>query len=373
MLAKIKDYFRKNFFDKTFPLEYRLYMIFFIEAYFISILSASTNTALGKGLVGIILQWSYIAFCTVVLFAPVEKRRKITKPLLLFITFIYIPFLYFQTAGYDGTALMFSLLGIFILAVVFRGRQRIIIVAIDILIYVGCVLVSYWYPELIVPHGAEAAKVVDLLVALVLSTTGMALLTVYVSNAYANEREQIRSLLARLEQSNDALAELSQRDALTGVYNRRYLSQFLERELDTCTRTGRNICLMMLDLDHFKQINDTHGHGFGDEVLVRFAETLQENLRGYDVLTRYGGEEFVIVLHNINLDEAMVIAERTRIAVSEIEFRNQVHITVSIGLVQSRHNETMESIINRADQCMYQAKREGRNRVVSELEMDMPQ
>lgn len=365
MLKKISTFLRDNYFGEQFTLEYRIYMIFFILSYLVSMLSAITNTLLQKGLFGIILQWAYLLICTVVLFIPVKWRMWISKPLLLFMTFFYIPFLFFQTAGFDGTALFFSLLAIFILAIMFKGRQRVVLVGLNIAIYVMISFVQYFFPELVIPHGSMQDKLADLVVALVLSTAGLAIMTVYISNAFSNEQSRIQSLLQELEKSNKTLADITNRDALTGVYNRRYLTYFLQRELDICDRTNANICAMMLDLDNFKQINDTQGHGFGDEVLIKFAQTIQENLRSYDILTRYGGEEFVVVLHAIELETAKKIAERTRIAVSEIVFRNNVKVTVSIGLVQSIRGETIQSIIERADVCLYQAKSAGRNRVVA--------
>lgn len=368
MLKRIAGFFRTNFFDERLPIEYRIYMIFFMEAYFISILSAATNTMLGKGVFGIILQWSHVAFCTAVLFFPLKLRMRISKGLLIFMTFVYIPYLFTQTAGYDGTALLFSLLGIFMLAIVFKGKQRIVVVGLDILIYVGVSTLQFLYPDMIIPHGSEQAKYMDLLVALVLSTSGLAIMTVYISNAFDTEQRRIKSLLEELEQNNRQLAEMTNRDPLTGVYNRRYLTQFLELELETCDRSGTSVCVLMLDLDNFKQINDTYGHGFGDDVLISFSRTIQDNLRKYDVLARYGGEEFIVVLHDIQISAAVAIAERARVAVSKIALRNGVQITVSIGLVQSRHGESIDSIIRRADACLYQAKEDGRNKVVAETD-----
>lgn len=366
MPKKIAGFFRANYFDPALPLEYRIYMIFFLESFFISILSAATNTMLGKGIGGIIFQWSYIALCVVVLFIPHALRERLSKPLLIFMTYIYIPFLYFETGGYNGTALMFSLLGIFLLAIVFDGRRRIWIIALDIAIYVVCCLMQYRNPALVTPHGSEQAKLVDFLVALVLSCSGLAVLTIYISKAYTAERARISNLLLEVEKKNDSLAEMTNRDPLTGVYNRRYLAEFFEKEQDICARTGSKICVMMLDLDYFKQVNDSYGHGFGDEVLIAFTKAVQGSLRRYDLLARLGGEEFAVVLHNIALEEAREIAERIREAVQAMVFRNNLRVTVSIGLVQSFAGETMDSILRRADQCLYAAKEQGRDRIVAQ-------
>lgn len=327
-------------------------MIFFFEVLFISTLSATTNTLLGKGLLGVVLQWAVIALCVVVLFIPVKARMRIQNPLLLFIGFLYIPFLYFQTAGYDGTALLFSLLAIFLHAVVFKGKQRIAAILLNILVFVGCCVFQYLNPNLIVPHATELDKLVDLVVALVLSTGGIAILAVYVSNAYELERKKIATLLDQ--------------DVLTGIHNRRYLIDQLPREIKIAERTGRPLSVMMFDLDHFKNINDTYGHAFGDVVLKNVATAVASSIRSYDIFIRYGGEEFFVALHDTPYESAMKVADNIRGIVQALTFENSVTVTISIGLTQYRPHDTMDSMIERADQYLYQAKAEGRNRVAGQ-------
>lgn len=356
MVNRFKQIMVNQYFGKHFPLDYRIYMIFFFESYFISILSATTNTALNKGLAGLILQWAYVAYGTVMIFVLPRIRLALEKRHLLFITFLYIPFLYFQTAGYDGTALLFASLGIFMLGIVFTGRARMVIIALNILDYLICILVSHFYPALVVPHAGPAAKLIDLIVAFVLASVGLALLTLYISRVF--------------EDNQKTLAELSVRDALTGVYNRRYLDDFLRKELESARQTGGHFYVLMLDIDHFKKINDAYGHGFGDHVLMATAGAMERILRKGDVVARYGGEEFVIVVFPNPELRGPEIAERIRQAVCALRFRRNVTVTVSIGMEKSRPDDSVESLLDRADQCMYQAKQEGRNRTVSGAAVD---
>lgn len=351
-MSTIKQYFSRNYFSKDFPLEYRIYMIFFFEALFISILSATTNTLLGKGILGVVLQWLVIALCIVIVLISPERRMAILKPLLLFIAYLYIPFLFFQTAGYNGTALLFSLLAIFILAIIFKGTQRVFAIAINIIILVGCCVVEFFNPGLIVPHASEADKLIDLIVALVLATSGLAIMTVYISNAYEAERERIKTLMNE--------------DALTGAYARRYLFEQLPREMSIAERTDRTLSLLIFDLDFFKKINDTYGHTFGDEVLVTVARAVSTNLRPYDIFARYGGEEFVVVLPNTPFNEALAVAERLRTAVEALRYDNGVTVTISIGATTYHPKETQEAFINRADEFLYIAKDTGRNQSFGE-------
>ena len=163
------------------------------------------------------------------------------------------------------------------------------------------------------------------------------------------------------------LAEASNRDGLTGIYNRRYLEQTLTKEFSRVKRYEGSLSFILLDLDHFKAINDEKGHLAGDEVLRRVAEVLTTCVREADTLGRYGGEEFAIILPQTRLKGALILAERVRHDVEEaaIQLRDDtVKVTVSIGVTQM-HPETpvYERLIQEADTALYQSKQLGRNRV----------
>lgn len=358
------DFFERRYFGRNLPFKYRIYMIFFFECLVISILSATTNTLLNKGIFGVLFQWIFIIFCIVVLFIPLQWRMAIAKPLLVFVSFIYIPFLFFQTAGYEGTAGLFSLLATLLLTIVFNGKTRIILVISNLFLWITVCTLQYKYPRIVIIHESEQAVFFDYVVALVLTITGIAILGAFIKNTFEEEQVRIHNLLKNEERANKKLENLTNRDPLTDTYNRRFLVYYLENEL----KTEENLCIIMLDIDYFKQINDTWGHGFGDEVLIRFSSTVQGNLRKNDILARTGGEEFVVALNGMTLPKAEEIAERIRKSVSEITFHNGAHITVSIGLVQAQIGEEIDLVLNRADKCLYEAKTTGRDRVVSYAE-----
>lgn len=160
------------------------------------------------------------------------------------------------------------------------------------------------------------------------------------------------------------LTEMTRIDSLTGLYNRRFLAQRLEEEILRCKRHGHSLCLMMIDIDHFKQINDTHGHLCGDTVLRHISRSLRDMFRKSDVVARFGGEEFVCMLPETSLDMAVILAERCRenIANSKPACANkQLTVTISIGVTNISTRETTDSLLKRADDAMYQAKISGRN------------
>ncbi len=156
-------------------------------------------------------------------------------------------------------------------------------------------------------------------------------------------------------------------DVLTGLNNRRQVMARLEEEFQRAVRLGESICLISLDIDHFKRINDTYGHPFGDLVLKRVAERMQGSVRPYDIVGRIGGEEFIIVAPASPCDEAVSLADRIIAAISRetiAEGRNRVTVTISAGVAVISPNDTgVDDLLRRADRALYQAKAEGRNRV----------
>lgn len=169
-----------------------------------------------------------------------------------------------------------------------------------------------------------------------------------------------------LARSMEKLKEISIHDPLTGLKNRRYFSHIFHDECARSLRKNEPLSLLFLDIDHFKRVNDTHGHYVGDLVLKKLAEYLLENCRPYDTAVRWGGEEFLLLLISADEHSAAGFAERLRRGVeAEMDSEFDTHITVSIGLAEYQQNDTLESITDRADQALYHAKNTGRNRVVS--------
>lgn len=171
-----------------------------------------------------------------------------------------------------------------------------------------------------------------------------------------------------LSQALDRIQILATHDDLTGLVNRRHMVDLMETQFKRRTRTGTEVCIALLDLDHFKQINDTHGHGVGDEVLRTFALALKTSMRGSDIAARWGGEEFMVLFDDANIETARLSLERARIDVARLPISASVpalRITFSCGLTESLPGETLEHTVDRADQALYAAKAAGRNRVVT--------
>lgn len=170
-------------------------------------------------------------------------------------------------------------------------------------------------------------------------------------------------LLSQWRNREKQINEISQIDPLTGIYNRRKIGS----HLSDIQQHQQSYALVLLDLDHFKMINDTYGHDVGDQVLKRIAKILSSNLRGEDVVGRFGGEEFILILKNKNIGQAIEIAERCRIEIEKeaifINKSTKIHVSASFGVALSNLSLNKEAVIRHADQALYQAKDCGRNQV----------
>ncbi|BAF59908.1 MAG: diguanylate cyclase [Pelotomaculum sp.] len=186
------------------------------------------------------------------------------------------------------------------------------------------------------------------------------------------QKREISVQKEELARVNSRLELLSITDPLTGAYNRRYIISQLEQELAVAARHGLPLSLIMIDIDHFKKVNDTHGHQVGDEVLKDVVKVLSGCIRTADVLGRYGGEEFVVIAPFTGFQEALVLAERLRDTVSRWPFETTygfLKLTISLGVTtfngkeEHYHNSLIDRLLARADEEMYKAKAQGRNLV----------
>jgi diguanylate cyclase (GGDEF)-like protein len=166
------------------------------------------------------------------------------------------------------------------------------------------------------------------------------------------------------------LRRISITDSLTGLLNRRYFQERLAEEVDRATRHGKPLSLMMIDVDHFKAFNDTHGHPAGDKILVMIARCLREGVRTIDVVSRFGGEEFAVILPETRKEEALEIGERLRLEVESVYFPGEEtmpgsRLTVSLGVATFTEDaRDLKGLIQKSDRALYQAKAQGRNRIV---------
>ncbi|MGB0749648.1 MAG: GGDEF domain-containing protein [Magnetospiraceae bacterium] len=187
---------------------------------------------------------------------------------------------------------------------------------------------------------------------------------------------QVSSLeVKKLRTDVENLRNDSLTDGLTNIANRKHFDTMLRSLTEQAQSEKMALCLVMLDVDHFKKFNDTWGHQVGDQVLKLVAHTLKENVKGRDLPARYGGEEFGIILPNTSLTDARTLAEKIRGTIANKDLVNRKsgarmgRITISLGIARYQFGESLTNLIGRADKALYQAKGEGRNRVVTEAQL----
>jgi diguanylate cyclase (GGDEF)-like protein len=176
-----------------------------------------------------------------------------------------------------------------------------------------------------------------------------------------------------LEAANERITQLSRTDPMTGIFNRRHFDETFATEIARTRRSGSSLCVVMVDLDHFKSVNDRYGHGVGDAVLIGAAAALKTSSRPHDIVARYGGEEFVLLLPDTALEGGAGCAERLRIAIEALQVEGYPHrITASLGVATLTAGESGDALVGRADAALYRAKEGGRNRVGLDLPHGVP-
>lgn len=219
------------------------------------------------------------------------------------------------------------------------------------------------------PGVVNPAREFTVLVAFTFVTLGMSLL----GNEVSHLRERLHQRNRELNEAVDRIEKLAITDHLTGMFNRRFISGVLRRQKSLADRGDYRFAVAFVDLDHFKEVNDEHGHAAGDHVLRRLAEIIREELREPDFSARYGGEEFLLVMPLSDRSRAWHLAERLRERIAAADMDDIVpglKITVSVGIADHHPGESVETLLERADQRLYRAKETGRNRIVYSDEQD---
>ncbi len=300
--------------------------------------------------------------------AYVRKRIDIARLILCYsLNCLIVPFAFFFCGGIDSGMPLYMIASLFLLVPVLSGVQRIICIVVSIFVDIYCIMKAYSMmpsqsmagePKVnILAKLTLEARITDMICSVTLIGLYITITTMLIMDAYQKERAKREELLVRLD-------DLSRKDELTGLYNRRELFRFLE---EAPVAKDDRYYLAMIDIDHFKKLNDTYGHVFGDAVLRRLAGIMKEGIKesGDEIIARYGGEEFMMVIRADDDEAAFQRIDSIRESFAGVKWENDPGLKTSFsgGLVHCIDYRDYADAVSNADKLLYFSKEKGRNRV----------
>lgn len=304
-----------------------------------------------------------------------RRGRSFTLPAwlsLIGISIGFYPALWISSYGTDGNM---PLLGLGIMAAsasVFSGWRRNMMLAVTTAVTIGLMLGEHYQIVELARYSSPEMRYIDVFSTMIQVAIPLLIVVVGMRANYHYEREKTNAYALLLEKTNRQLkaalernVQLAHTDALTGLPNRRLFESILTRRVFEAERYERALSIALIDVDHFKSINDTHGHVVGDQVLSVLGSLLREQLRVADLCARWGGEEFALLCPEATQSGILALAERLRVLVQAHAFPCDLQVTISVGVATWQSGDSEESFFSRADRALYAAKDAGRNRVLS--------
>jgi diguanylate cyclase (GGDEF)-like protein len=304
------------------------------------------------------------------------------------------------TGGTYASVPYYMIINAGIIALLLIGLQRKIIFFLFALV-VGVLMVNeYRTSDLVIGYNSELVRYIDLSFGLFVCLFSIVVLIAVLIDSYMDELQKSKQYLAALEEKNkeieaknrmlersnaefieakekeaklnrllyeekQKLQKLSITDYLTGAFNKRFISSCLSEEIEASHKNQKKLTVAMVDIDNFKSINDTYGHLYGDYVLKRIVRTIKSNLRQNDIVGRYGGDEFLIILRDTGREEGYAMVERVRQKILELEWESGLVVTISGGVIEVGSDE-LTALLKKVDQLLYSAKNKSKNLIEKE-------
>ena len=335
--------------------------IFFLTAManiFMSAVGTVTNIPLGLGpmtVIGLLIN-ILLNICCIVYSYRTGKWFIPSILVVVLAAFVIFPILWFSSGGAVGSTTPYIIMSGLIAVILYRGNLRNFFLILIPLLFSAFISLEMFYPEIIIPYQSRATHYIDLIIGLVTSFSATGILAAIVLSRYRKANLQAEELAKKL-------GEISITDPLTGIYNRRMLTSCLDEEMRKCYENNSPLTICLIDIDHFKRVNDNYGHLCGDRVLIDLARILNSFMGENDILGRYGGEEFLVISKSQSLHTALNTVEQFHRAVREHSWGEVPHLTISCGVSGYVKGISYSQFVGDADKYLYEAKESGRDRI----------
>ncbi|NLT96321.1 MAG: diguanylate cyclase [Clostridia bacterium] len=389
--------------EKDTSLRYRIFNAVFLVSIFLSFYSSLVNYIIDLGTRVILITF----FCGVaaiglyIVFRNSKNYKMVSFIAVILSCFIIFPAMWFANGGSYGSVPYFMIINAGIIALLLVGWPRKIIFSLFVLVSSVLIFIEYRRPELVVGYDSQFIRYMDLFLGFFICLLSIVVLIAFLIDSYLSELQKSKQYLAELEEKNkeieaknrmleksntelieakekaeklnqllyeekQKLQKLSITDYLTGTFNKRFITTCLEEEIEESRKKHNKLTLALIDIDNFKNINDTYGHLYGDYVVERVARTIINNLRQTDIVGRYGGDEFLIILPNTSREKGYAMIELIRQRILELEWENDLVVTISGGVIEVGSDE-LTGLLNKADRLLYKAKNKSRNLIEKEV------
>ncbi|MGI6037316.1 MAG: GGDEF domain-containing protein [Limnochordia bacterium] len=388
---------------KRVSLRHRIFNVVFLVGIFMSFSASLINYLLGLGttLVLITAIGGVVTVGLYIVFKVMGNYDQLALIIVILLSFVFFPSLWFANGGTYGGIPYYLIINAGIMALLLEGLQRKIIFVLYAIVVGGLMVLEYQRPDLVVGYDLGLTRYIDLAFCLSVCLCTIVVLIAVLTDSYLNEFKKSEQYLATLEEKNREieaknrmlemsnaelsaakekaeelnemlneeklrLQQLSITDYLTGAFNKRFITSCLEEEMEASRDQGNRLTVAMVDIDNFKDINDTYGHLYGDYVLERIARAIIGSLRQTDIVGRYGGDEFLIILRNTSKEEGYALMERVRQRILQLEWERDLVVSISGGVIEVR-SEGLTDLLKKVDQLLYKAKHKSKNMIAKEL------
>jgi len=383
--------------EKNTSLKYHIFNVVFLVGICMSFSSSLMNYLLGLGTLNITIPFA-CGVITVALYVDFKISRnyeRLSFIVVIFLSFVFFPTMWIIDGGTYSSMPYYIIINAGIIALLLSGLQRKIIIFLFVLVVGALMVIEYRMPDLVLGYESELIRYVDIAFGLFVCLFSVVVLIAVLIDEYTDELQKSKQYLATLEKQNkeieaknrmleknnaelikakeeaeelnrllskekQKLQKLSVTDYLTGTYNKRFIDSCLKEEIEASRKKQKKLTVALIDIDNFKTINDTYGHLYGDYVIKRISKTIINNLRKKDIVGRYGGDEFLIILPETSGEEGHAIMERIRQKVLELKWEMDLVATISGG-VREIENDESASLLKKLDQLLYSAKQKSKN------------